>query len=470
MADLETVVVRGIQTGIASYRGRGEGSPHLVALLHAGVTRLLAARGALELRRIGHFLDLNGVRFPRGDHDRVFTRRLSRTLRQCGLAGLRLEPGVGVGELRAMLQILGRASLPGDLLCEVPGRLRRAQVVHVSAIEANHEPEIRYPTGVGFSLHRSTAQRLYLRALALYGGLADALASHDTRHLYEIRRVIQRMVELMDEDAAPLLGLTSIKSMESYDLTHAVNVMILAVGLARTARLSRLDIEDVGFAAFLHDVGQFDIPDAILSRQGALSEAEWASMRRHTLLGAMRMLDAGPLEVCASSALVALEHHLGAQGDGYPKLPGGYVPSLLSRIVHIADTFDALTSRRVYRQRSVQPDRALAFMLEDAGKKFDPLLVKQFVRMLGLYPPGTTVRLDTGEVGIVVRSNRRPRMLHRPQVSLVLDAQGAPVEGDPVVDLADVQEGSGGFTRSVSRSVDPEPLEIAPAAAFLSAE
>jgi hypothetical protein len=98
------------------------------------------------------------------------------------------------------------------------------------------------------------------------------------------------------------------------------------------------------------------------------------------------------------------------------------------------------------------------------------LLVKQFVRMLGLYPPGTTVRLDTGEVGIVVRSNRRPRMLHRPQVSLVLDAQGAPVEGDPVVDLADVQEGSGGFTRSVSRSVDPEPLEIAPAAAFLSAE
>ena len=464
-SDLETSVIRGIQAGIASARTSGEVPPQVVALLHAGLQRLLAAHGAVEIHCAGQFLELNRERFPRGDDDRVFTRRLVRVLHHCGLSGLRIDPGLGAGELQAALAVLGRSSLPGDLACEVPGRLRRAGVTHVTTVSAPPAPPSRFPAGAGFTLHRALAQRLYLRALRLYGEVSADLGAGGGSHFHAIRRLLQRMVDLMDEDDAPLLGLTSVKSLDNYELTHAVNVAILALVLARAAGLSRREVEVAGAAAFLHDVGQADVPAEILTRQGPLSAAEWERIRRHPLHGAARLLAAVPGGFAAPAALAALEHHLGTAADGYPKIPPGYATSPLARIVQIADTYDALTSRRVYRQDSVLPDRALAFLVENAGNKFDPLLVRLLVRTLGLYPPGTTVRLDTGEVGVVVRPNRRVRMLHRPQVCLVLDVQGRPVEAGTVVDLSDVA--AGGFQRSIAGTLDPEPLEISPAAVFL---
>jgi HD-GYP domain-containing protein (c-di-GMP phosphodiesterase class II) len=268
------------------------------------------------------------------------------------------------------------------------------------------------------------------------------------------------MVNLCDEDDVTLLGLTCIKSLEDYVLTHAVNVTILSVALARAAQLPKRDVEHVGVAALLHDVGQIDVPQEVLQSAESLTEEEWGSIRRHTLHGALRLLEAGPLEFTAPAALAALEHHLGMWGDGYPKLPSGWSPSLASRIIQIADTYDALTSRRVYRQHPVRPDRVLAYMLENAGMRFDPVLVKLFVTILGLYPPGTAVELDEGSIGIVVRPNRETSLLHRPQVCVLLDGEGKPVEEDPIVDLAETERG-------IARCVEAEALELAPAAIFL---
>lgn len=458
--ELETTVVRGIDAGIAAARSRTDGSPHLVALLHAGLSRLLAERSNLELRCAGHFLDFDGNRLPRGEHDRVQTRRLVRALRAAGLVGLRIHKGLGVAELKATLDVLGHSGQRGDLWCEVPRRLQRAGVQHVEALEAERGASLHFPEGVGLSVHRAQAQRLYLDALHAYRQVLADLQAERCVDLHGVRRIVQRMVDLCDEDDATLLGLTCVKSLEDYVLTHAVNVTILSLVLARAAQLPKRDLEHVGVAALLHDVGQLDVPEEVLERPGSLTEEEWSSIRRHTLHGALRLLEAGPLEFTAPAALAALEHHLGVWGDGYPKLPSGWSTSVASKIVHIADTYDALTSRRVYRQQPVRPDRVLAFMLENAGMRFDPVLVKLFVLALGVYPPGTAVELDGGEVGIVVRPNREPERLHRPQVCVLLDAKGNPVENDPIVDLA-------AYERSISRCVEPEALELAPAAVFL---
>ena len=465
--ELETSVIRGIQAGIASARTGGQVPPEVVALLHAGLQRLFTASGPVELRGVGQFLELNGTRFPRGDQDRVFTRRLLRVLHHCGLAGLRIEPELGAAELQTALGVLGRSSLPGDLAGEVPGRLRRAQVTHLTTLTGRPAPRFAFPAGAGFTLHRALAQRLYLQALRLYRELGEDLAHGGGFRVHDIRRILQRMVDLMDEDDAPLIGLTSIKSLESYELTHAVNVTILAMALARAAGLARRDVEVVGLAAFLHDVGQMDVPAPVLARPGALSDAEWASVRRHPLHGAGRLLAGLPRAFAAPAALAALEHHLGATGDGYPKSADGYTTGAAARIVQIVDTYDALTSRRVFRRESIRPDRALTLLVEDAGRKYDPVLVKLFVRTLGLFPPGTTVRLDTGEVGVVVRANRSRRMLHRPQVCLVLGAGGEPLELGTVVDLTESAGAANGFRRSITGTLDPEPLEIAPPAMFL---
>lgn len=460
MQELETTVVRGIDAGLAAERTKSNESPHLVALLHAGMSRLLAERPSLELRVAGHFLDFDGNRLPRGERDRVQTRRLVRALRAAGLVGLRIDRGLAVAELKTLLEVLGHSGQRGDLWCEVPRRLRKAGVQHIVAMEAERGQSLYFPEGVGFSVHRAQAQRLYLEALNAYRCLLADLQAESAIDLHGIRRLVQRMVDLCDEDDATLLGLTCVKSLEEYVLTHAVNVTILSVLLARAAQLPKRDVEQVGVAAFMHDVGQIDVPQEVLESPGSLSEEEWHSIRRHTLHGALRLLEAGPLEFTAPAALAALEHHLGVWGDGYPKLPSGWSTSVVSKIVHIADTYDALTSRRVYRQHPVRPDRVLAFMLENAGMRFDPLLVKLFVQTVGFYPPGTAVELDGGEIGIVVRPNRETARLHRPQVCLLLDRDGHPVERDPIVDLA-MEE------RGIRRCVEAEALELAPAAVFL---
>jgi len=458
--ELETTVVRGIEAGMAAVRSKSGESSHLVVLLHAGLTRLLTERPQLELRCAGHFLDFDGNRLPRGESDRVQTRRLVRALRAAGLVGLRIDKGLAVAELKAALEVLGHSGRRGDLWCEVPRRLRRAGVQHLVAIEAERGQNPHFPEGVGFSLHRAQAQRLYLDALHVSKRVLTDLQAEGGIDLHGVRRIVQRMADLCDEDDATLLGLTCIKSLEDYALTHAVNVTILSSLLARSAELPKRDVEQIGVAALLHDVGQIDVPREVLESAGTLTEEEWGSIRRHTLHGALRLLEAGPLEFTAPAALAALEHHLGVWGDGYPKLPSGWSTSVASKIVHIADTYDALTSRRVYRQHPVRPDRVLAFMLENAGMRFDPDLVKLFVQTLGIYPPGTAVELDGGAIGIVVRPNREPARLHRPQVCLLLDREGKPVEKDPLVDLAADERG-------IARCVDAETLELAPAAVFL---
>jgi len=464
---LETIVVSGLQTGMTAYRSNKEATSKLVALLHTGLSRLLANHGALELRCAGQFIQLAGKRLPRGDEDRVPTRRLLRLLRHCGISALRIEPGLGVGELQRVLEILGRASLPGELLCEVPGRLRRAQVIHVQAIEHAHERALHFPGGLGFSVHRSTAQRLYLEGLELYGDLSHAVQERVTLPWLRMRRWVQRIYDQMGEDEAPLLGLTQIKSIDDYDVTHAVNVTILSVALARAGALEKVDVQHVGLAALAHDIGQDEIPQEVLTRQGALSEEDWAHMRRHTLHSALRLLDAGPLELAAPAALAALQHQVGVAGDGYPRVPEGTRTNTAARIVHITDTYDALTSRRVYRLRPVRPDQALLFLLEKSNQVFDAYWVQCFVRMLGLYPPGTTVQLDTNEVGVVVRNNRHARMLHRPQICVMLDPNGEPLEHDTIVDLTEPSDGPDPYARSVRTTLDPEPLEIAPVALFM---
>ncbi len=388
-------------------------------------------------------------------------------LRHCGISGLRLEPGLGVGELHKVLEVLGRASLPGELLCEVPGRLRRAQVVHVQAIEQQHEQSLRFPAGLGFSVHRTAAQRLYMEGLDLYGDVSKAVRDRETLPWLRVRRWVQRIADLVFEDETPLIGLTQIKTIDEYDVTHAVNVAILSVALARAGRLKKIDVQDVGVAAFVHDVGQCEIPQQVLGRQGALSDEDWAQMRRHTLHSAVRLLDSGPLELSAPAALAALEHHMGISGDGYPCVAEETRTTTAARIIHITDTYDALTSRRVYRLQPVRPDQALLFLLEKSDLVYDSAWVQRLVRLLGLYPPGTTVKLDTQEVGVVVRANPHARMLHRPQVCVVLDEQGEPLARDTIVDLTEPSDRADAYARSVRATLDPEPLEIAPASLFM---
>jgi HD-GYP domain-containing protein (c-di-GMP phosphodiesterase class II) len=152
--------------------------------------------------------------------------------------------------------------------------------------------------------------------------------------------------------------------------------------------------------------------------------------------------------------LVALQHHVNYDGGGYPKLRMRIDPILFARIVSIVDTFDAMTTKRIY-QKIFLPDQALARLQHVSGTKYDPLLVKAFVACIGIYPVGSTVLMNSGEVGVVCEPNQDPTWAHRPMVRLVTGVDGS-VARDDVVDLASPDNAS----ISILRCVDPEIFGI----------
>ena len=122
---------------------------------------------------------------------------------------------------------------------------------------------------------------------------------------------------------------------------------------------------------------------------------------------------------------VAVQHHAQFNGNGYPQRPGGWKLRLFSRIVTVADYYDAMTAYRVYQKEPITPDQALQFILQNAGNIFDPFIAKVFIQAMGLFPVGTIVELDRGEIGVVTRQNGDHRLLHRPVVEVLHSDAGA---------------------------------------------
>jgi hypothetical protein len=154
------------------------------------------------------------------------------------------------------------------------------------------------------------------------------------------------------------------------------------------------------------------------------------------------------------AAKMAFEHHVRLDGTGYPSAPVGDSPDLMSRIVAVVDTFDAMTSRRSYR-RAEQRQRALDVLASGAGSHYDPRIVRVFIKVLGFYPPGSVVALDDGSIAVVVRNN--PKTLDRPVVRLVREPSGEQLVEAPELDLETNPE------RSIRAGLDQSEAGIDPA-------
>ena len=152
--------------------------------------------------------------------------------------------------------------------------------------------------------------------------------------------------------------------------------------------------------------------------------------------------------------LTALQHHLRYDGTGYPKLRIRKKQSLYARVTAIVDTFDAMTTKRIY-QRQYLPDEAITVMHESAGERYDPLLVKAFINCMGIFPVGSTVELATRELAVVAESNPDPDCIHQPKVRIITDANRALVP-PALVDLTNPDQAA----RSILHCVDPEKFGI----------
>ena len=245
----------------------------------------------------------------------------------------------------------------------------------------------------------ATIKRLYSDAVTVASDVWDSAQSEGRPDATVARTMIDGLAQAVAQNRTALLALTTLKNYDNYTFTHMVNVSILTMGQARGLGMDGALLREFGLAALMHDIGKVRTPIDILNKAEKLTDAEFAIMKRHTVDGA-EILRMTP-EVPALAPVVAFEHHLRIDGSGYPDGVSRSSLNIGTMLCSIADVYDAMRSQRSYQQ-SFPTDRILAVLKRNDGTQFDQHLVRRFVQLIGIYPAGTLVRLNTGEVAVVM--------------------------------------------------------------------
>ncbi|MCP5313053.1 MAG: HD-GYP domain-containing protein [Chromatiaceae bacterium] len=268
------------------------------------------------------------------------------------------------------------------------------------------------------------------------------------------REAVTECVDSVIANADALALLTRIREKDEYTSQHSLSVSILSVALGREMGHGRKELIEIGLCGLLHDVGKVLVPDEILGKPDRLSADEMEVMKQHTTFGRDILLSSSG--ALLKSVDVAHAHHERFDGSGYPR---GLVEDQITpvtRIVAIADTFDAITSDRVYANARTNMD---AFRILSRGRRthWDPKLVIRFVEAIGIYPAGTAVELSNQMVGLVIESH--PTLKLRPKL-LVTHTPNGPLKPPMIVDLATRMQDQFGRKLQISRVLPPSSASI----------
>ncbi len=301
---------------------------------------------------------------------------------------------------------------------------------------------------------KSSAKSRYANAATAVGTLVQDSREKGTIGFKQAKRAIQSIVDLMMNDEASLLGLTTLRCHDQYTHNHSVNVALLSMALGNRAGYPKVELADLGLAALFHDLGKATIPMEVLNKPGEFSEEEWAMMRNHPTEGALSLAKMrGITNLPGRMASASFEHHMNLDFSGYPKLNVSWKLSMTGRILMIADCYDAMTSSRVYRREPMSPSKVLGFMFGKAGKSFDATLMKLFMTCVGIIPIGSLVLLDSNELAVVLKPTADPAEAEYPYVKVITDTQGAPVDNGREIDLREKDE-NGEYRNYIIRLID----------------
>lgn len=410
-----------------------EGHPALVELIGAGATAAnrLAGDDEVNITLIGDSLYREREILA---HTSLEFNGLLRDLQTRGIESITLRPPVTSGDFHDLSAFV--ASLSGDVPAE-------------GTIRLNERPYTRseLEQGEGFT----GVRRSYARSLDVLRGISLALDVGEEFDLSGATWVVEQLVEQTLAQPAASVLLSTMKSHDEYTFYHSVNVCILSIALARLAELPEEELKLLAVGALLHDIGKVRVSTSTLQFPGRLDKEQWAEIKLHPQEGAAAILAAAaPGQEIA--AVVAFEHHARYDGQGYPPLAYARPAHFFSRLVSTADTYDALTTRRAYR-RAETPNRALRVLLQGSGTMYDPELVQAFIRMIGVYPAGSFLELDGGEVAMVTHHDDDPQAV--PHVVVVRGADGVLIDDPEPIDLRQ---------RIIVDQLSPERAGVEPAA------
>jgi HD-GYP domain-containing protein (c-di-GMP phosphodiesterase class II) len=434
--------------------------------LQATSTSFLAVEQEIELRISGDFLFLNAVRLRLElDNFAAFSGVLSM-LRAFDIGVLRVQPPVERREWLAFLSMLLSLSNQAfeDRYVALLERMGQAAIPNIDL-----EPSTAINEEVGSDREaKEVAKRTYAQGVAVTKEVMNSVRMGRASSLKKVKRAVQMIVDQVLTNETSIIGLTTLRDYDEYTFMHSVNVCIFAVALGRKIGFSKLQLYDLGMTALLHDVGKAKVPIEITTKAGGLEEEEWRMMQAHPWRGAMTLFGMrGYDEIPYRSILVAHEHHMRTDLSGYPRHVRPRKLGLFSRIVAVADGFDAATTRRSYQTVPIEPDQVLKEMWGNPRRGYDPMVVKALINLIGVYPIGTCVILDTFEVAIVASTVSEREELNRPLVRIAVDANGGvvPAPGIPV-DLYE-KNASGGYLRSIVKVTSPDRYALVPGDFFV---
>ncbi len=232
--------------------------------------------------------------------------------------------------------------------------------------------------------------------------------------------LVERIRESMRRSPLAVLSVARLKQADEYTFMHSVAVSGLMIALAQQLQLPDHEVQEAGVAGLLHDLGKAQMPLSVLNKPGALTEPEFATMRRHPEAGHRMLANAGQVNDAVLD--VVLHHHERVDGHGYPQgLPAERI-SRLAKMGALCDVYDAITSNRVYK-RGWDPAVAVRKMAEWTGSHFDEALFQAFVKTVGIYPVGSLVRMASKRLGVVIDQNEGRLLAPRVRVFYSLSAQ-----------------------------------------------
>lgn len=310
---------------------------------------------------------------------------------------------------------------------------------------------------------REKGQRTYASAMASIKGIAEKVSGPNYAGIRKTQRMIQKMVDLIIEDESILMGMSTIRDYDDYTYCHSVNVSILAMCFGLNIGLSRQSVEILGICGLFHDLGKVDIPKEIIQKPAKLTREETRIIEKHSLYSVTKILKLNaPRDLKSRILRSPFEHHIKYNLTGYPRLNQKKSVSLFGRILAIVDVFDAITSPRAYRPVAFSPDEALGKMLGGSGTDFDPLLLKAFINMIGIYPVGTLLQLDTGELGLVFGKGKST-IGSRPDVMVLETDNDNGYKKGPVISLEERDSNTMVYIRNIVASFHPGQYGIQPA-------
>jgi HD-GYP domain-containing protein (c-di-GMP phosphodiesterase class II) len=299
----------------------------------------------------------------------------------------------------------------------------------------------------------SGSRELYLRYTELVDRLTqvfDKIRKNEAIESKAVDQIAQGVLALVREERDSAIAAILGSMAKGSDLARAgVNTAILSSVIGLTLKLPPYRLAYLAAGALLHDSGMLRIPDSIVKKKGGLSEDEAQKIRAHPLLS-YRIITK-ELMYPDDVGLVGLQHHERWDAEGYPRKTAGDAIDLLARIVSIADAFEAMVSEKPYRN-SMIGYAAMKALLSDNSRRFDPDILKAFIKSMGIYPLGSTVLLNNAAIARVIEIH--PEAPLRPKLRIIVDEfskRYEPDEGD-IVDLVAEK------TLFIARALDPKEL------------